>query len=61
MIMSRLMNKNTYIIGDVHGCFYTLQNLINKLPKYADIIFVGDLACSHPSSVRTHTSTLIVK
>ena len=43
MIMSGFMNKNTYIIGDVHGCFYTLQNLINKLPKYADIIFLGDL------------------
>lgn len=34
---------NTYIIGDVHGCFYTLQNLIKKLPEDADLIFVGDL------------------
>ncbi|MCF6206614.1 MAG: metallophosphoesterase, partial [Sulfurovum sp.] len=32
-----------YIIGDVHGCFYTLQKLIAKLPKEANLIFVGDL------------------
>ncbi len=32
-----------YIIGDVHGCFYTLQKLIAKLPKEASLIFVGDL------------------
>jgi len=35
--------ENTYIIGDVHGCFYTLQNLIKKLPNDAELIFVGDL------------------
>ncbi|QOY54530.1 metallophosphoesterase [Candidatus Sulfurimonas marisnigri] len=35
--------ENTYIIGDVHGCFYTLQKLLVKLPVDADIIFVGDL------------------
>ena len=37
------MNENTYIIGDVHGCFYTLTSLLAKLPKDAEIIFVGDL------------------
>jgi len=35
--------ENTYVIGDVHGCFYTLQNLIASLPKDAELIFVGDL------------------
>ena len=35
--------ENTYIIGDVHGCFYTLQKLIKKLPNNAELIFVGDL------------------
>lgn len=35
--------KDTYVIGDVHGCFYTLIDLINKLPKNAKLIFVGDL------------------
>ena len=34
---------NTYVIGDVHGCFYTLQNLVSCLPKDAELIFVGDL------------------
>lgn len=35
--------KNSYIIGDVHGCYHTLRNLLKKLPKNSDIIFVGDL------------------
>jgi len=35
--------ENTYVIGDVHGCFHTLQNLVARLPKNAELIFVGDL------------------
>lgn len=35
--------NNTYIIGDVHGCFNTLMALIKKIPKDARLIFVGDL------------------
>jgi serine/threonine protein phosphatase 1 len=35
--------ENTYVIGDVHGCYYTLKNLIEKLPQDAELIFVGDL------------------
>jgi len=35
--------KDTYVIGDVHGCIYTLKKLIKKIPKNARIIFVGDL------------------
>ncbi|WP_164968869.1 metallophosphoesterase family protein [Malaciobacter mytili] len=34
---------NTYVVGDVHGCFYTLKNLLSKLEKNSEIIFVGDL------------------
>lgn len=39
------MNKNIYIISDVHGCFKTLLALINKLPnkEKSKICFVGDL------------------
>ena len=37
------MNKKTYVIGDVHGCLYTLKKLIAKLPINAEIILVGDL------------------
>ena len=36
------MNKH-YVIGDVHGSYHTLLALIEKLPKDANIIFVGDL------------------
>lgn len=32
-----------WIIGDVHGCMFTLEKLIKKLPKDAIPIFVGDL------------------
>lgn len=35
--------ENTYVIGDVHGCFFTLKKLLKRLPKEATIIFVGDL------------------
>ena len=35
--------SNTYIIGDVHGEYDTLLALVDKLPKDAEIIFVGDL------------------
>ena len=34
---------NTYIIGDVHGCFYTLQNNIYKMTGDAVLIFVVDI------------------
>jgi len=35
----------TYVIGDVHGCFYTLQNLLKKIydvDAEAQLVFVGD-------------------
>ena len=32
-----------WIIGDVHGCMFTLEDLIRKLPKECVPIFVGDL------------------
>jgi len=35
--------ENIYVIGDVHGCFYTLQKLLDKLPYDAQLLFVGDL------------------
>lgn len=40
---NRSTHQNTYVIGDVHGCFHTLQKLISRLPNNAKIIFVGDL------------------
>ncbi len=35
--------NSLYVIGDVHGCYYTLMQLIDKLEKDAMLIFVGDL------------------
>jgi len=35
--------KNIYVVGDVHGCYHTLNVLIASLPQYAELIFVGDL------------------
>ena len=32
-----------YIIGDIHGCYNTLMELVDTLPKDAELIFVGDL------------------
>ena len=42
--------KRHYVIGDVHGHFETLLALIKKLPKNAQIIFVGDLIDRGPRS-----------
>lgn len=35
--------ENTYVIGDIHGCYFTLLDLVKKLPSNAKLIFVGDL------------------
>ena len=35
--------ENTFIIGDVHGSYYTLLKLLKQLPSDAKLIFVGDL------------------
>ncbi len=35
--------ENIFVIGDVHGCYYTLLSLIKLLPHGAELIFVGDL------------------
>ena len=35
--------QNHYIIGDVHGEYKTLLALVDKLPKDAKLVFVGDL------------------
>jgi serine/threonine protein phosphatase 1 len=40
-----------YVIGDVHGHYNTLLALVEKLPKDAKLIFVGDLIDRGPHSV----------
>ena len=42
-LFSIIKQKRTYVIGDVHGEYKTLLALIAKLPKNAQLIFVGDL------------------
>ena len=44
--MKKIIKKdlnNTFVIGDVHGCYHTLLKLVQKLPLDAQLIFVGDL------------------
>ena len=38
------------IVGDVHGCFKELQELMQFLPQTKDICFVGDLIDRGPDS-----------
>jgi len=37
------MQKEKWVIGDIHGEFDLLKELISKLPKDADICFTGDI------------------
>lgn len=39
------------IIGDIHGCFKELDELITKLPSSCSIISVGDIVNKGPNSV----------
>jgi len=43
---------STYVIGDVHGHYDTLQILVQKLPQDAKLIFVGDLIDRGPKSAQ---------
>ncbi len=38
-----MKKQNHYIIGDIHAEYQTLLALVEKLPKDARLIFVGDL------------------
>ncbi len=45
----------TIIIGDVHGCYSTLQSLLTKIkpiPEYDRLIFLGDLFDRGPDSLQ---------
>ena len=56
---NKTLNNNVLIIGDVHGCFTELQDLIQKAiveenggDNFAAIILVGDLCNKGPDSVK---------
>lgn len=60
--------RETYVIGDVHGCRETLDALLEKLDSGPDtmLVFVGDLVRKGPDSagvvefVRTHDNAVSV-
>jgi len=45
--------QNTYIFGDLHGCFYTFQNLLEKIPDEKHIILLGDIFEKGENSIKT--------
>ena len=45
--------KYTYIFGDLHGCFYTFQALLEKIPDEKHIILLGDIFEKSENSVKT--------
>ena len=49
-----MQNDSVYIIGDVHGCYATLMQLIEQLPnkEKSHLIFVGDLIDRGKDSAR---------
>ncbi len=64
--------KTFFIVGDVHGCFYTLQELLKRWnPKKQQLIFVGDIIDHGPHSPQTaelihnlqkkHKDTIVIR
>lgn len=45
---------NTLIVGDVHGCYHTLQKLVHNYwnPETDNLVFVGDLINKGPHSAK---------
>ena len=43
----------TYAIGDVHGCFDTLEKLLQQIPNKSRLIFIGDIINRGPKSLET--------
>ena len=43
----------TYAIGDVHGCFDTLEQLLQQIPNKSRLVFIGDIINRGPKSLET--------
>lgn len=45
--------SNTFLIGDIHGCFEDFQRLLNQMPIQANdkIILLGDLCSKGPDGI----------
>lgn len=39
----RIFNKSVFVVGSVHGCYYTMLSLLKQFPKESIVIFMGDL------------------
>lgn len=46
------MQQDTYVIGDVQGCFESLTGLLEQIDPAARIVFVGDLINRGPDSLK---------
>jgi len=53
LIISKEEYKYTYIFGDLHGCFYTFQALLEKIPDEKHIILLGDIFEKGENSIKT--------
>ncbi len=52
MTQQGLVDKRVAIIGDVHGCYDELQELVSKCHADA-LVFVGDMINKGPKSLET--------
>ena len=43
----------TYAIGDVHGCFDTLEQLLQQIPNKSRLVFIGDIVNRGPKSLES--------
>ncbi len=51
----------TFAIGDVHGCFDTLNLLLEKLPVQRRLIFIGDIINRGPKPLETIRAVMRMK
>ena len=42
----------TYAIGDVHGCFDTLEQLLQQIPNKSRLVFIGDIVNRGPNLLK---------
>lgn len=52
-LCSEELDVKTYAIGDVHGCFDTLEKLLQQIPNESRLIFIGDIINRGPKSLET--------
>ena len=50
--MSEDEYKYTYIFGDLHGCYYTFEKLLEKIPDEKHIILLGDIFEKGENSIK---------